>query len=192
MRMFKAKGRVLDPPPFRLILPSTLDASTPLQNALAMAPERAAAGKTRSEQEFFCFRVGNLRLGVPSENVREVIRAGILTPLPRSPAFLMGVCGHRGEVLPVMDILRFLGKGEARLGPRSRLCVGISGTFIAAVVADQVIGLRRIAVADILPPPMGGDASSEHLMGLVTGQESWSLLNFNKLFSAARQRAVAR
>jgi purine-binding chemotaxis protein CheW len=153
------------------------------------------AAQARPEQEFFCFRLGDLRLGVPSENVLEVLRAGLLTPLPRTPSFIMGVTGHRGEVLPVVDLLRFLSKGEARIGPRTRLFVGVSGSYVAGVVADTVLGLRRIPVADILPPPLGGDAAAEHLLGVVQGSganDSINLLNFSKLLQTARQRAVAR
>lgn len=169
--------------------------TTPLQRALRLAPERAVITQARPEQEFFCFRLGDLRMGVPSENVLQVLRAGLMTPLPRTPSFLLGVTGHRGEVLPVLDLLRFLSKGEARIGPRTRLFVGVSGSFTTAVVADTVLGLRRIPVADILPPPLGGDAAAEHLLGVVQGatsEETLSLLNFNKLLQTARQRAVTR
>jgi purine-binding chemotaxis protein CheW len=160
-----------------------------------MAPDRAVITQARPEQEFFCFKVGDLRLGVPSENVHEVLRAGLLTPLPRTPAFLMGVTGHRGQVLPVIDLLRFLSKGEARIGPRTRLFMGVSGNFTTGVVADTVQGLRRIPVADILPPPLGGDSAAEHLLGVVLGkssEDSLSLLNFTKVLQTARQRAVTR
>jgi purine-binding chemotaxis protein CheW len=169
--------------------------TTPLQRALRRAPDRAVITQARPEQEFFCFRLGELRLGVPSDNALEVLRAGLLTPLPRSPSFLLGVTGHRGQVLPVIDLLRFLGKGEARIGPRTRLFVGVSGTYVTGVVADTVLGLRRIPVADVLPPPLGGDAAAEHLLGVVLGksaEDSLSLLNFTKLLQTARQRAVAR
>lgn len=153
------------------------------------------AAEAVPEREFFCFRLGQLKLGVPSDNVREVIRAGPLTPLPRTPAYILGVCGHRGEVLPVVDLLRFLGKGEARIGTRTRLFVGTSGTFMAGVVVDAVAGLRRIPSEEILPAPMGGDVSSEHLLGVVhagEGSSGLSLLNFAKVLQAARQRAVTR
>ncbi len=168
---------------------------TPLQRALRLAPNRAISAQARPEQEFFCFRVGDLRLGVPSENVREVLRAGLLTPLPRSPSFLLGVTGHRGEVLPVVDLLRFLAKGEARIMPRTRIFVAVSGTYVAGVVADTVLGLRKILVSDILPPPVGSDAATEHMLGVVAGptaEETINLLNFSKLLQTARQRAVMR
>lgn len=148
-----------------------------------------------AEREFFCFRLGDLRLGVPSEGVREVVRAGVLTPLPRTPAFLLGVAGHRGEVLPVIDLLRFLGKGEARVGPRTRLFVGISETFTAALVTDAIIGLRKIPVQHILPPPLGSDANAEHLIGVVTETSDsmpLTILDFARVMMSARQRAVGR
>jgi purine-binding chemotaxis protein CheW len=94
-----------------------------------------------------------------------------------------------------MDLLRFLGKGEARVGPRTRLFIGTSGSYRVGVVADSVLGLRRIAVADILPPPLGGDSAVEHLLGVAEGsssQDSLALLNFGKLLQSARQRAVVR
>jgi purine-binding chemotaxis protein CheW len=176
---------------------------TPLQRALEAAPDRATTVKVAAEQEFFCFRLGDLLLGVASENVREVVRVGPLTPLPRTPSFILGVCGHRGEVLPVVDLLRFLGKGEARIGPRTRLLVGIAGACVAAVVADAVAGMRRIPTEFIMPPPMGSDATTEYLVGVVhssaihsiqtsSGNQTLSLVNFGKLIQAARQKAVAR
>lgn len=182
---------------------------TPLQRALQSAPARASVAKPRPEQEFFCFRAGALRLGVPSENVREVVRAGILTPLPRTPAFVLGVTGSRGEVIPVIDLLRFLGKGEERIADRTRLFIGVTGNFICGVVADAVIGLRKIPVADILPPPVGGDASTEFVHGVVQAhgdllergetqvsaeqsRDALTILQFNKLLQSARQRSVSR
>lgn len=169
-------------------------APTPLQSALQKAPDRATAAVSRPEQELFCFRVGTLRLAFAANHVREVVRFAPLTPLPRTPAFLMGVCGHRGEVLPVVDVLRFLGKGEVKPTARTRLVIGFTGSFVASFLADQVEGISRFFVSDILPPPLGGDAASEHLDGVVGGDKSDPLhvLNLPKLLQSIRQRVVTR
>lgn len=166
--------------------------STPLQRALSLAPERATPGTPALKQEFFCFRIGELQLGVPSLGVREVVRSGPLTALPRVPSFVLGVCGVRGEVLPVLDLLRFLGKGETRMTPRTRLFVAMSGNYLAAVATDAVLGLRLVKTADILPPPMGAETSSEHLLGVVQSarNETLALLNLSRLLNVAQQRAV--
>lgn len=165
-----------------------------LKQALAKAPDAPTGSETRLERELFCFGLGELELGVPSGNVREVLRAGPLTPLPRSASFLMGVSGHRGEVLPVIDLLRYLGRGESHIGPRSRLFVAVASQLSAAIVTDAVFGLRKVAQSEILPPPMGGDAAQEHLIGVVSQKNgrALNLLDLSKLLAAARQRAVVR
>lgn len=139
--------------------------------------------------------MGELELGVSSDSVREVLRLGRITPLPRAPAFLLGVTGHRGDVLPVIDLLRFFGKGEARPGPRTRIFVAGVGAYTSGVLVDAVIGLRRVKTQDILTAPIGGDVSAEHMLGVVPREGPGgvlSLINFSKLLQTARQRAVAR
>lgn len=167
---------------------------TPLSRALERAPERPVADAVKPEQEFFLFRLGKLFLGVASVNVREVTRLGALTPLPRMAAFVLGVAGHRGEVLPVVDLLRFFGQGESRVGVRSRAFVGISGSHTAACIADEVVGLRKLLLADVWAPPVGGDIPVEHLLGVVAAPngETLHLLNLPRVMHAARQKVVAR
>jgi purine-binding chemotaxis protein CheW len=171
--------------------------TTPLQRALGAAPEKATIAAARPEQEFFMFRMADLLLGVPSTNVREVTRMGPLTPLPRMAASVMGVVGHRGEVLPVVDLLRFLGVGELKPVPRSRIFIGVSGALSAAFLTDAVIGLKRIYTADIWPAPVTGSVPAELLLGVVVagdrdGEGALNLLNLARVMQSARQRAVAR
>jgi purine-binding chemotaxis protein CheW len=154
-------------------------------------------GVARPEQEIFSFRIGALRLAFAAINVREVVRCTPLTPLPRTPAFLLGVMGHRGEVLPVVDLLRFLGKGELKPGPRSRVVIGVSSEFVAGFLADAVVGMLQIPSAEIVPAPLGNDAASEYLDGVVASadkdrKEPLHLLTLPKLLQAIRQRVVTR
>jgi purine-binding chemotaxis protein CheW len=169
---------------------------SPLQRALESAPDRAVERIAQREEEFFVFRVGELTLGVRSDLVREVTRMGLLTPLPRAPSFLLGVVGHRGEVVPLVDLLRFLGQGESRApaAARSRLFVSEQGDFVVGFLADQVVGLRQIRVSDKLPAPAGMGTTSEFLEGVVQSREfgTLSLLDLSRVVLAARQRAVAR
>ncbi|MBL8957133.1 MAG: chemotaxis protein CheW [Myxococcaceae bacterium] len=142
------------------------------------------------------FSLGDLQLGVPSQNVREVTRMGPLTPLPRMSAAVLGVVGHRGEVLPVVDLLRFLGVGELKPSPRARIFIGVAGSLSAAFMADSVIGLRKVFTADIWPAPVTGHVPAELLLGIVTtdreGEGAINLLNLVRVLQSARQRAVAR
>ena len=165
-----------------------------LQRALAAAPERASATAARPDEEFFVFRCGDLTLGVRSEHVREVTRMGLLTPLPRSPSFLLGVVGHRGEVVPLIDLLRFIGQGESKPSSRTRLFISEANSQVVGFLADHVIGLRRIFIADKMPAPAGSGTSQEFLEGVVQSRElgSLSLLHLPRVVQSARQKSVAR
>ncbi len=168
---------------------------TTLQQALLGAPEKPAVEVARSEQELFVFRAGTMAFGIRAGNVREVVRLGDLTPVPRSAGFVLGVFGHRGEVLPVIDVLRFFGRGEVAAPRRSRAFVAVSGDWSAAVVVDGVIGFVKILSADILPPPVGGEVPVEYLVGVVRAKEtsgSVAVLHLPQLLSGARHRIVTR
>lgn len=168
---------------------------TPLQRALHQAPDLPPPEVSRPDRELFVFKLNTLLLGVDSSNVREVTRLGLLTPLPRMPSFVLGVFGHRGEVLPIVDLLRFLGQGEFKLSSRARVFLGVQGALTAAFVADMVIGLRRIFVADLLPAPVGGEIPVEHVAGIVRSEElrgAITVLNLPRVLQLASQRAVSR
>jgi purine-binding chemotaxis protein CheW len=171
-------------------------AQTPLQRALGAAPDKATVAAARPEQEFFMFRMADLLLGVPSGNVREVTRMGPMTPLPRMLSSVLGVIGNRGEVLPVVDLLRFLGVGELKATPRSRIFIGVSGTLSAAFLTDAVVGLKKVFTSDIWPAPVTGQVPSEMLLGVVATERDTegaiNLLNLQRVMQSTRQRAVAR
>lgn len=167
--------------------------TTPLQRALKDAPEKSPPQAARPDEELFVFRLGETALAVRSRFVREVARLSPMTPLPRTPAFLLGVVGNRGQVMPVIDLLRFLQLGESKPVPGGRLFVGEADGLTVAFLADEVIGLRRIFVADKLSPPAGGGPSSEFLDGVVQHKElgTLSLLDLSRVLKAARA-AVGR
>lgn len=167
---------------------------TPLQRALTDAPDKPRAQVAKPDEEFFVFRLGNLTLAVLSQHVREVSRLAPLTPLPRTPSFVLGVVGNRGAVMPVIDLLRLLQQGEAKVITGGRFFVGESNDYVVGFLADQVVGLRRIFVADKLPPPAGGGASAEYLAGLVQHRElgTISLLDLTRVLTAARASVVRR
>lgn len=168
--------------------------STPLQRALNDAPDKAKPQVQRPDEEFFVFRLGALMLAVSSAHVREVSRLTPLTPLPRVPSFLLGVVGNRGQVTPVIDLLRFLQQGESKPIPGGRLFIGEANGLAVAFLADQVVGLRRIFVADKLPPPSGVGSAAEFLTGVVQHRElgTLSLLDLARVLSSARASVVRR
>ncbi len=165
-----------------------------LKEALENAPARARPDVVRPDAEYFVFRIDSLLMGVASEQVREVTRLSALTALPRVPSFVLGVAGHRGEVFPLIDLLRFLGQGESRTSPRTRIFVAQTQGAVVGFVADEVIGLTRVFVDQKLPPPAATGPNSEFIDGVVNSREdgSMTLLNIGRIMQSARARVVSR
>ena len=168
--------------------------TSPLQQALARAPERTTEALSRPEVELFCFSAGELALAFPAAHVREVVRLSAVTPLPRAPQFLRGVCGHRGEVLPVFDLLRYLGHGETRSLQRARLVVGVFERFVAGFLAEDVAGLRTVERAALQQAPVGADRAAEHLESVFRQADGSSLhvLDLPRLLQTLHARVVRR
>jgi chemotaxis signal transduction protein len=81
---------------------------------------------------------------LPVDRVREVAELADLTPVPGSPAEIMGVCNLRGQVVPVMDLATVLG---LRPGEPRRIVVAELDQRRAGLAVDAVIDVGELPEA---------------------------------------------
>jgi len=129
------------------------------------------------------FACGTRWYAVPAPLAAEVVTFPELTRVPGSPAHLLGVFNHRGEVVPVVD-LDLLVAGASQ--PSSRA--------VLVRVARGVVGLTATAVDDVAPvtgtfEPQGTGGIQAHLLGPVdaAGRSVW-VLEPEGLFDFLSQR----
>jgi chemotaxis signal transduction protein len=91
--------------------------------------------------EILVVELAGRHYGAPLGAVREVFTLGPLTPVPTAPAAVAGVANLRGQVIPVLDLMRLLDLGlhRLRLGDPVVL-VEVEGTRVGLLV-DRVVGL---------------------------------------------------
>jgi chemotaxis signal transduction protein len=91
--------------------------------------------------EILVVELAGRHYGAPLKAVREVFTLGPLTPVPTAPAAVAGVANLRGQVIPVLDLMRLLDLGlhRLRLGDPVVL-VESEGTRVGLLV-DRVVGL---------------------------------------------------
>jgi purine-binding chemotaxis protein CheW len=179
----------------RLKPPATMteepSSAKPLREMLAEAADHDVASAPEVELELFCMEMGGERFAVEAGLVHEVVRLPPFTPLPGMPPFLLGVAAHRGEVLPVVDLARLMGRGEAHLHNRSRVAVVRMEGMVVALLADQVEGLTRVKAAMLEPAPVGATARGAEFLAGVSSDPmgTFSLLDLRRLVQVARSRA---
>lgn len=137
--------------------------------ALAREPGKAEAADARLE--VLEFLLAHENYAVETQHVREVCPLENLTPLPCTPAFVLGIVNLRGEILSVIDIRKFFDLPQTGLPDLNKVIVLQSESMVFGILADAVLGVRRIPVAEVQPslPTLTG-IREKYLKGVTAGR----------------------
>lgn len=146
---------------------------------LAAEPDLPEVGETVEVVEFF---LAHERYALESAWVREVAEIREFTPLPCTPSFVLGLVNVRGRILPVMDIKKFFGLPDKGLTDLNKILVLHGEGIEFGVLADTIIGVRTLALAELQAPPAGFSGIHEaYLKGI--GRAGEIVLDGNRLLS---------
>jgi purine-binding chemotaxis protein CheW len=115
--------------------------------------------------EVLVFEVGGQTYALPTADVRELVRAVAITPLPNAPGAIEGIVNVRGRVLPVLDL-----RARLRLPAKP---LALSDHFIVAAAGSRRVILRvdrasHIALLDdgSIEAPQTFGASAPYVAGV--------------------------
>ncbi len=106
------------------------------------------------ESQYCVFRSGRERFCLPVLDVEEVVEWPLITRLPLSPAYVLGIFNLRGAIVPLIDIALTEGRRTGLLpkhvvvaslraeGHRDEIRIGIA--------ADEVVGTYSVVDAEDL------------------------------------------
>src|SRR5258706_409789 len=90
------------------------------------------------------FVLGGHPFALPSRDVRELVRAVAVMPLPNAPAIVEGVINARGRIVPVLDIRARFGLPAKALEPSDHMILADAGDRVVALRADRAIDLVQV------------------------------------------------
>jgi len=138
--------------------------------------------------KYLTFVVENEHYSVPVLQVREIMRLCPITPVPRMPAFILGVMNLRGKIVPVIDLRERFGLPKADVSDRA--CVVVvqynsldGGQPWMGMVVDAVEDVTHLTLADLeAPPDFGGDLDTRFITGMAKSKDSVkTLLDLDRL-----------
>ena len=157
---------------------------------LLKARARSLAALPRSEAaeeylEIIEFQLASETYGIELRHAGEVSLLKELTPVPCTPAFVLGIINLHGRVLSVVDLKRFFDLPNNPLTDLNRVIVVRKDSMEVGILADTIHGVRRIPLRDLQPslPTLTG-VRAEYLKG-ITG-ERLIVLNADKLLSDSK------
>ena len=135
--------------PFLHLEPLSADESNgSLLEALGPTEER------RPQSQYCVFRSGRERLCLPVLDVEEVLDWPVLTKVPLSPAYLIGIFNLRGTIVPLIDIAMTEGRRPGLL-PRHVVVASLAADghheiLRVGIAADEVIGPYSVNSDEVL------------------------------------------
>jgi len=114
--------------------------------------------KKKAEEEakinqLIVFNLGDEEFGAEIGQVREIIRAGSVTPIPDSPQFIKGVSNVRGEITVVIDLKeRFFLPVKKEIEGK-HIIITEQKKNLFGLMVDEVTEVLRIPETDIKPTP---------------------------------------
>jgi purine-binding chemotaxis protein CheW len=141
--------------------------TAPMRPDMVTSVLSAPAEPVEARREWLTFQLASESYGIEIEHVREILKAPLLTEIPRGPEHVVGVLMVRGEVIAVFDPRRRLGLPPGEPARKARLIVCDCGNGSRGLLVDGVSHVVRLAPSAIEPRPSGiGGPSAEYIVGI--------------------------
>lgn len=87
------------------------------------------------------FNMSGQRYGLYGRDVRRVVRAVAIAPLPRAPAIVEGIIDLQGAIVPVLDVRSRFRLRAKPLAVTDHFIVATAGERTVAIRVDETVGL---------------------------------------------------
>lgn len=104
------------------------------------------------ERQLVCFQLGGENYGVDIYSVQRLIQVPEITRVPRAPDFVEGIIDVRGDIIPVINLLKRFGIPESKINDDDRIVITEIGDQIVGLLVDAVSEVTRLPEEDIEPP----------------------------------------
>jgi purine-binding chemotaxis protein CheW len=113
------------------------------------------------------FVLGPEHYGIESTHIREIYPLSEFTPLPCTPAFVLGLVNVRGQILSIINIKKLFDLPEKGLTDLNKVIIVQANHMEIGILADAVLGVRHIALEELRPalPTLTG-IRAEYLKGI--------------------------
>ncbi len=132
----------------------------------------------------------------PMSEIVEVLTLPKVTKIPGVEPWVLGLSNARGRLVPVIDLTVFLfGDRAVSLSiKRKKLFLVGRGSFLTAVVIDQIFGMQHFYLDDFtarFSKKVSEEAKPFVVGSFSTDSEEWPVFSLVNLFRSERFLAVA-
>ncbi|MHB8255541.1 MAG: chemotaxis protein CheW [Acidiferrobacter sp.] len=121
------------------------------ERARLIAQELPSETAPAESLEVVEFSLAHERYAIASASIREIYPLTDITPLPCTPAFVLGVINVRGRILSVIDIKRLFDLPEKGLTDLNKVVIVQAHGLEMGILADTILGVHLLRRKEIQP-----------------------------------------
>ncbi len=110
------------------------------------------ADQSENERQLVLFQLSGESYGVDIYSVQRLIQVPEITKVPRAPTFVEGVIDVRGDIIPVINLLKRFRISDAEIRGDGRIVITEIGDQIVGFLVDAVSEVTKLSEDDIEPP----------------------------------------
>ena len=141
---------------------------------MALAATQASGVTTNEhgneEVQVVEFIIGDDKFAVNLFDVKEIVEASKITPLPHAPAYIRGIIDLRGEITTIVDLRKLLRITKSNSADTEELRFIVLDESVTdgktGVVVDEVTSVLTVNVNDIDQHSHGAGDDS-HILGVI-------------------------
>ena len=132
--------------------------------------------------EYLLFELFDKKFVLEISNIIEVIKVPFITPIPKSPDYVLGLINLRNEILTVLDLRTIMKVKESEITDESRIIVTINDSTKIGFLVDRVKGIIGEEMEGI--KPVEATEENKFLKGAFEfGPQIVGIIDFKKLIS---------
>ena len=154
---------------------------------------RRAAGTTGARAwTGLAFRLAGRGFVVPRTDVREVVSPPLVTRVPGSRAWLLGLANVRGGLLGIVDLAQALGLNPVPAAPAAgqggrgaRVLIYGAERLPVGFLVDDVAGFATFTPHEQVTVPVNDDLGSVRIGAFARGAETWDVVSLGRVLARA-------
>jgi len=136
------------------------------KNPQKVEKERRKEGKII---QLIVFNLGDEEYGASIDQVREIIRTRVITPIPNSPDFIDGLTNVRGEIAVVIDLKNRFFLPTKKEIKEKHIIMTEQDKNLFGLKVDEVTEVLRIPETDIkAAPELATKVDTDYMRGVLT------------------------
>ncbi|MBP1852219.1 chemotaxis protein CheW [Rhizobium halophytocola] len=143
--------------------------------------------------EIIAFRLHDQEFCVKTTTIREIRGWAPSTPIPHSPADVIGVMNLRGSVIPIIDLAYKLGMKSTVANERSAIVVAEVHNMVIGMLVDRVSDILTIPSSQVQPvPEVSASFDKTFSEGIIATENGMiCFLNLSKMFKGSDLEELA-